>query len=306
MNSHWFFIINPVSGNGKGILLWEKVKILLDENTIDYSFAISSHHKHAIQLVSEKHLEGCRRFIGLGGDGTINEVINAISHSPNNSVDDPSTIALMPIGTGNDWVRNQEILDLDNLIDRIQKTKRTVYDVGLVQSKDPQIHHYFMNVAGAGLDGQVVQEIGKLNALGKKGKLSYIQSMLKALTQFKAPEGTVSINGKEIYSGKTLVLTASKGAFFGGGMHISPDAKSGNGLLDITVVKDDSNWVIFPQLYKLFSGDIATATFVEKHTDTQVEFKSQNIFPIQADGEFLGHSKHIQLSVIKHAVFVLQ
>jgi YegS/Rv2252/BmrU family lipid kinase len=306
MNNHWFFIINPISGNGKGILLWQKVKLLLDENAINYSFAISTYHKHTIQLVSEKHKEGYRRFIGLGGDGTINEIINALFHSPNNSIDDSSTIALMPVGTGNDWVRNQEVLDLDNLIEKIKQANRLAYDVGLVQAKTPQIHHYFMNVAGAGLDGQVVEEIGKLHELGKKGKLSYIQSMLKALTQFKAPEGIVFINGKEVYSGKTLVLTASKGSFFGGGMHISPNAKSGNGLLDITVVKDDSKWVIFPQLYRLFNGDIASATFVEKYADSLVTFKSSDLFPIQADGEFLGYSNQIQFSVIKHAIFVLQ
>ena len=305
MSEQWFFVINPVSGKGKSLKLWEQVKIALDNSDVNYSFAISEYHLHTVKLVTDKYNHGTRHFIGLGGDGTTNEIVNGIfqSQKPNN----PSlcTISLLPVGTGNDWVRIQEQLTPKNLVSRLNKNKTKPFDIGLVESENPQIKHYFINVAGAGLDGKVGKELEILNTANKKGKLSYIKSLLVALMNFEAPKSTIKIKNKSVFEGRFLVLATSKGQYFGNGMHISPNALPDNGKLDITVVKKDSNWVILPQLYKLFNGKISTAPFVEKHNHNKVEIITDIPVPIQADGEYLGESKQIKFSVLKHAILVL-
>ena len=106
--------------------------------------------------------------------------------------------------------------------------------------------HYFLNVAGGGLDGMVVKRVTQQFNQGKKNALSYITGTLKALLSFKAPHSVVFIDQKEVYSGPLLLTTGSIGKFFGNGMQISPYAQTNNGVLDFSLVKKDSNWVIFP------------------------------------------------------------
>ena len=306
MNNKWYFVINPVSGSGKGLALWERVHRLLDAANIDYSFGISEYHQHSIELVTQKHQEGIRNFIGIGGDGTLNEMVNAIMNSKKEDGDSKSTISQLSVGTGNDWVKNFKEQPTEfNLIERLNERKTLPHDIGIVESLSPKLKQYFINVAGAGLDGMVVHELERLSVSGKKSKLAYVQSMLKSLTQFNAPESQLIVGKSLVFSGRSLLVSASKGQYFGGGMHISPKALLSTGKLDITLVKKESNLVVFPQLYKLFNGKIERASFVEKFTDSKVEFTTSFPIPIQADGEFVGESKHISFSVIKHAVLVL-
>lgn len=305
MENHWYFVVNPVSGRGTGLKLWKRIQVLLDTSHIEYSFGISKYHQHTIELVRQKHHDGIRNFIGIGGDGTLNEIVNAILNSENIATS-KSTISQLSVGTGNDWVKNfEEELTEFNLIKRLKNKKTITHDIGIVESSKPVLKQYFINVAGAGIDGRVVHELEKLSVSGKKSKLAYVQSMLKSLTRFEAPFATIKIDNQQIFEGRTLLLTGSKGQFFGGGMHISPKAKPNSGKLDITLVKKESNLVVFPQLYKLFNSKIESATFVEKFMNTRAEFTSEFAIPIQADGEFVGESTNISLSILPKAIYVL-
>ncbi len=305
MRNSWFFVINPVSGNSKGLKVWEEIQKNLDESDVSYEYKISEYHKHTIEIVREKYASGFRNFIGIGGDGTINEIVNAL-FSDVALPESHTTVSLVPVGTGNDWVRNhQEILNPSNIVQKIRENNTLTHDVGAIDSEEHKIKHFFINVAGFGLDGSVVKELEKLNASGNKGKLSYVKSMLKALIQFSSFEAQIATVEEKNFEGQTLLLAAAKGQFFGSGMHISPLSKPNNGELDITWVKNDSNWVILPQLYKLFTGEIAKVTFVEKSTCSEIRIVSDRLIPIQADGEYVGEANQIKFSIIKQAVLVL-
>lgn len=306
MDEQWYFVINPVSGNGKGIQVWEKLHLLLNQSDIAFDFNISEYHQHTIQLVAKKHTAGCRKFIGIGGDGTINEIINGIFQS-HTEKHDSSIVSLIPVGTGNDWVRNhKEPLSLTNIVTKILNNQTFSHDVGVINTPNIKKTHFFINVAGAGIDGCVVSELEKANAKGKKGKLAYIQSLIKALLSYTSPVATILIDNQTVYSGETLVVAAAKGQYFGSGMHISPLSIPNNGSLDITLVKNDSKWVIFTQIHKLFTGAIASVTFVEKMVGHTIELHSNHPMPIQADGEFVDESKSFSISLIKQGVLVLQ
>lgn len=304
MKNRWYFVINPISGNGKGLETWEEIKILLEESNIEFDFNISEYHKHTIKLISDKHTSGYRKFIGIGGDGTINEVINGVFLSENN--DDLSTISLIPVGTGNDWVKNHNApLSANNIISKITNNQTYPHDVGVIDTPNITTNHFFINVAGAGIDGCVVSELEKSTAKGEKGKLAYIRSLITALLHYKSPEATLSVNNQKVYTGETLVVAAAKGQYFGSGMHISPLSVPDNGTLDITLVKNDSKWVIFTQIHKLFTGAIADVSFVEKMIGKHLELHSNHPMPIQADGEFVDESDCFSISLIKHGVLVL-
>lgn len=306
MDNHWYFIINPKSGKGKALQLWEIVFPLLERSGISFSYGISEYHTHSIELVTSQYQKGTRHFIGLGGDGTINEIVNGIFRAQKFTLNDPCTLALFPIGTGNDWIKNHTALTTQNCIERIQNAQKSFHDIGTVQLPKTKSSHYFINVAGGGLDGFVTHEIGKLVQDKTRNSLSYLKGTLKALFQFSAPISTITIDNHIRFEGEMLLTAASIGKYFGSGMLISPKAKFDQGMLDITVVKKDSNWIILPHLGKLFNGKIGSAPFVEKYISKSVTVNSNKEIPIQADGENLGFHTSFTLSVLKHAIFVLQ
>ncbi len=306
MKNQWYFIINPHSGKGEGFQLWKTLLPILKASDVLFSFGFSEYHTHTIELVETQYQKGIRQFIGLGGDGTINEIVNGIFRSQQFSLSTPCTLGLFPIGTGNDWIKNHQALTLENCIERLSTPHRAFHDVGLVSLPNGHTPHYFINVAGGGLDGHVAQEIENLVQNGKRNSFSYLKGTLLALFKYHAPMGTITIDNQEQFKGEILLTAASIGKYFGSGMLISPKALFDNGILDITLVKDDSNWIILPHLGKLFNGKIEAAPFVEKFHSKSVTVTSNSKMPVQADGENLGLHYTFTFSVLKHAIFVLQ
>ena len=300
----WYIVLNPVSGRGMGLRAWEQLQPRLDRAGIRYLFGISEYHRHTIELVGSFYALGCRKFLGIGGDGTLNEIVNGIFRLKTET-DSLSTVGLIPIGTGNDWVKNFESpLTVSNVVDRLYIQNIVFQDIGVIEI--PGIsNHFFANVAGAGLDGQVVQELEASTSGSGKGKLSYVKSLLSALFHFKAFTLKGIFGNGEAICGDTLVFTAAKGQYFGNGMHISPKSKLDNGLLDLTWVKNDSKWRIFPQLPHLFTGKIARISFVQKWQEEKVEVEFSSPVPVQMDGEWLGEAKMVKFSVIPRGLCVL-
>lgn len=304
MEKEWYFVINPKSGKGTGILIWQNVFLpILKESSVQFSFGISDYHKHTIKLVKAQYQKGIRNFIGIGGDGTINEIVNAIFQSQEFKTNSLSTIGLIPVGTGNDWIRNHKLFTPSNIVNRLKAYQTLPHDVGVFNSSN--LKHYFINVAGGGLDGAVASEIITLQKQNKKNKLSYLSSTLKTLINYKAKKTSIQVDHQLPITEQLLLATASIGKYFGNGMMISPKAHFKNGFLDFTIVRDDSNWTIFPQLPKLFTGKIETVSFVQKHNGKEMVIKSEKPIPVQADGENLGCHENFSLSVLKHAIQVL-
>lgn len=306
MNAHWFFVINPVSGKGQGKAIWHKLKPLLEASDIPFSFAVSEYHRHTLSLVAEMYKQGNRYFIGLGGDGTLNEMINGVLSAPGYAPEEKCVFGLLPVGTGNDWVKSRpEKLTVSNLLEKLKNPQFLPHDVGEIVSASFPQKRYFINVAGAGLDGRVSQELEKLAAKSAKTKAAYLRGLLKALFTFHARNCTVRVGQNQIFNGRALVITAAKGQFFGNGMRISPNALPANGQLDFTIVQKVPNWKIFPQLPKLFTGKLDTASFVQKSEGQLLEIDAESTMPVQADGEFVGETKAVSFRVLQKAIEVL-
>ncbi len=305
MKDSWLFVVNPVAGGGKGLAFWDEVQKRLNKSQITFEHVVSGYHKHAIELVAEKYNQGVRHFMGIGGDGTLNEMVNGIFKADTFNPEAKCVIGLLPVGTGNDWVRGAtDPLNIENIIARLDDSDSMAYDVGLVKLN--QQKHYFLNVAGAGLDGQVVKEIEQLGADGKKGKVVYLKGLISALFNYTAPNFRAEVDGELLFSEKALLVAASKGAYFGGGMHISPDVLPDNGALEFTLIKKVPTWRILRELPKLFNGRIAQVPFVIKKTGKSIYVESQSPLNVQADGEYLGEAASFSVEILPAAIHVLR
>jgi YegS/Rv2252/BmrU family lipid kinase len=302
----WFFVINPVSGRGKGLTVWGRIKSQLDCEGVIYEQAISEYPKHVLKIVAERYHAGFRHFIGIGGDGTLNEMINAVFSAAAGQPDHHCVFGLIPVGTGNDWIRSRSsLLTIKNLAFKLKERQYTKHDVGVINADALSQPHYFINVAGAGIDGAIAQQIHPKRRGHNKGKLAYLMGLMVGLFTYQAPVVKVTIAGETFFSGQPFLISAAKGRYFGGGMQISPQALPDSGGLDITVVKKVGKRKIFPQLYKLFNGQIDKVSFIQKASADTLHVTASAPMAIQADGELVAVTTHFSMAIVIGQIRVL-
>ena len=188
----WFVIANPISGNKKISDTWKEIEQLLNEKNIDFSYAFTAYSKHEIELVQNAIQKGYRKIISVGGDGTLHHVVNGIMTQRYVKTSD-ITVGVIPLGTGNDWIKTYNIPNNIKLaIDLIYQRKTILQDIGYLELTNTTA--YFNNVAGIGYDGYVVN---KLNKLKKFGPLAYLLSGISGLLFYEKTSFTIEVNNTQ-------------------------------------------------------------------------------------------------------------
>ena len=295
----WYVIINPTSGNGSAKKKWPQIKALLQKYNFNFQFVFTTHQKHSIQYVQNAIDLNIKNIISVGGDGTLHNIINGIM-----SQDDVPTseinIGIIPIGTGNDWIKTHNIpLNLEGAIQIIKKGSLAIQDIGklvIQNSQKPPV--FFNNLAGVGFDGFVVS---KIETRKHMGALAYLYGTVVSLFSFKNFESTVFTNS-EVISGKTLMILIGLCKYSGGGMQLTKNPDPYDGLLDITIAKDFNTFEIIKNLMKLFNGTITNYKKVTslKTESVIIQINQKNRPYIQADGELIGLG-NLEASIIKKA-----
>ena len=182
----WFTIVNLHAGSGKTVSIWRKAEILLAKAGIPYDNKYTDCKYHATEIAFQAASEGYRKFIAVGGDGTIHEVLEGIMKyvcgTESVSVSDFS-IAVIPIGSGNDWIRIHGInRNLERTIELIRNESLVRQDVVRVSVFDPVAEpeqllsaepvrtSYMVNIGGVGFDARVCERVNEQKLEGKKGK----------------------------------------------------------------------------------------------------------------------------------------
>ena len=139
MKTNWFLIVNPTSGKGKSKKNWSKISDELVKQNISFSFAFTEYSKHEEVLVKNAIKNGFSKIISVGGDGTLHHVVNGIMKQKlvkTNSIQ----LAVIPIGTGNDWVKTYNIpTKIENSIAIISKEKTILQDIGKLETENNNI-----------------------------------------------------------------------------------------------------------------------------------------------------------------------
>jgi YegS/Rv2252/BmrU family lipid kinase len=249
--NNYFFIINPNAGNEGGKKEWPLISKVLEENQLDYSFAFTDSQGHAEKIVAEKIVEGYKKFVVVGGDGTLNETINGIfkqSLVPQSEI----FLGLIQMGTGNDWARYYQLsFDYNDAVKRLLKMETKKQDVGVVKYCDGenQKSAYFINVAGLCFDSTVVKATNVMKERGRRTKAAYLISLLKSLINYKPWTLKLSIND-QVLEGKFLSISIGNGKFSGGGMIQTPNAVIDDGLLDVTIYENMPKFKIITNIKK--------------------------------------------------------
>ena len=299
MNTDWFLIVNPTSGNGKSKKSWQHISTLLTNQSIRFSFAFTEYSKHESVLVQNAIKNGFTKIISVGGDGTLHHIVNGIM-SQNVVETNTIQLAVIPIGTGNDWVKKYNIsAKIEKSILNIKKGKSILQDIGKLQTENNTCT-YFNNVAGIGYDGYVVNKLKKLKRFGG---IAYLLSGLSGLLFYKKSEFTIEINN-QILKEKCLMTIFGICKFSGGGMQFTKDVNPSDGLFDITIAKNLTLLDLVLNLPKLYNGNIVHHKKVTTYKTTTIKVtpnsSSEKPF-IQADGELIDLGS-VHVSIIKNAI----
>lgn len=296
----WFVIANPTSGNKKLSKYWKEIEQLLNEKNIEFSYAFTQYSKHEIELVHTAIQQGYRNIISVGGDGTLHHVVNGIMTQRYVKTSD-ITVAIIPLGTGNDWIKTYNIPNnIEKSIDLIYKKETILQDIGYLQLDNSSA--YFNNVAGLGYDGYIVN---KLNTLKRFGSIAYLLSGLAGLLLYKRSTFKIEFNNRTVETNCLMTLFGIC-QFSGGGMQFTKDVNSSDGLFDITIAKNLHLFDLIFNIRKLYSGTIVHHKKIETSKTKKITVIPQNSEPfIQADGELIGTGKVTASILEKSLNFVI-
>lgn len=233
--------------------------------------------------------QSCSKFdymIVVGGDGTLNEVINGIDFTSK------IIVGLLPYGTANDFSRDLKLqLNAQFLFKLIKNDCYKTIDIGLVCGLDNNstLNRRFINIADIGLGGYVTQNILYNKNKFLSGKIKYALAILKGMIQYSKPE--IKVEGDYNFQGKVLTLAVCNGRYFGYGLCIAPMANIQNKVLNITCIGNVSLIDYFKNLGNIKRGVIINHPEVHYKTIKSIHvFHNDHPCPIEVDGEFIGYT----------------
>ena len=306
LTDRWFVIVNPVAGSGKGLIDFPQISRLLRNNDICHDAVFTEHKYHATELAVSAANQGYRRIIVVGGDGTMNEAVNGLFIQ---KAVEPHRIllAVIAVGTGNDWVRTFGIpFHYSEAIRAIREERSFLQDVGTItytESRYTQTR-YMANVAGVGFDAFVVSTFNHLKNKGHKGRWLYLFSILHSYFRYKSAGVKISVDGTVIFNDLMFSLAIGICKFNGGGVQQLPNALADDGLLDLTIIKPIHWWHIIFRLQKLFNGDIYEIGHVIHAQGRNVRIEASPLLNLETDGELFGETP-VEINVVPRSIRVV-
>jgi diacylglycerol kinase (ATP) len=276
------FIVNPVAGNGRGAAVWKRLEAELKRRGAVYRVRMTSKEGEAKKLAAELlQKEEVTHIVAVGGDGTVNEVINGICES---GISCP--FGHVPAGSGNDFARGHNLPS-----DPLQALERI-----LAAGKQKRIDllrfngRLAVNAVGAGFDGQVAKTTNEagykrwLNRV-KLGMLSYVISMLRVLFSYQPCRVVLTVDGKQEQLENVWLIAVANIPNYGGGMVICPGAVPDDGLAEVCVVSSVSRLNLlraFPLIYRGAHVRHPAVRFFRGH---YIRIQAEKALVVHADGE---------------------
>lgn len=316
------FVVNPVSGNGKGIKTWKKIERALQKEKSLYLLRITEKPGDAAAFAMEMARRGdCAAIVAVGGDGTVSETAAGLL-----AADAPAALGHIPAGSGNDFSRAMGIPagELNALSFALsgaaaggaRRIDFFAYRRGAGPEEPAGVSGQPGGAAGvavcsmgAGFDGKVAQETNRsaykrwLNRF-RLGSLAYPLSVLIALATYKPCRVRVAVDGQAFDYDDVWLVAVANVSTYGGGMRICPHARPDDGLADVCVVHRLSRLQFLRFFPRVYSGSHIGLPYVSLHRGQRVEIRADRPLSVHADGEYAGETP-LEIRVVAGALPVL-
>ena len=303
--SNWIAIVNTAAGGGRTKKDWPLISQILQREGIRYEPYFTDRRLHASIIARNKIKEGYSKIIVVGGDGTMNEVINGV-FAQKRILTTEVMLGMISVGTGNDWAKTFNIpSDYEGAVRTIKEQKTFIQDAGLVnyRKNGKEWKRYFINIAGMGFGARVVERANRSKEKGKSGPMLYFYNILFSLIQYRSKKAVIEIDGTS-YNRKIFSLSVGIGKYNGGGMIQVPHAIADDGLYSITLIKKIGKLNVIANMKKLYNGTITQHSKVETYMARSVQIDGSALLKVETDGESLGHGP-ISFEIIPRSVTVI-
>jgi YegS/Rv2252/BmrU family lipid kinase len=281
------FIVNPRAGNGSTGLKWPAIKASARNRLGSFKSYVTTGPGEAKYFAREAIASGAKLVVCVGGDGTLNEVVNGfmeIGESERSGL----SLGYVPGGTGCDFIKTVSIpKDMEEAIDLMATGTERSIDLGSLFYKDHDgrdCRRYFLNITSFGLGGEVDQRVNRTTkAFGPF--ISFIWATLISILLYGKKQIRLKVDQgfeQEIIIWNVVV---ANGQYHGGGMWVAPEASVDDGFFDITVIGDLSLPEVFLNLPKLYNGKIKNIDKVITLTGKKIEALSDQKVLLDVDGE---------------------
>ena len=296
-------IVNPKSANGKSAEVWARVRAHLPGPVETFETKAPG---HGIQLTAEAIKGGAQIVVAVGGDGTINEVVNGFFEAEQ-LISTDAALAIIPHGTGSDFRRVLNLpLEYKKAATVIHRGTPRMVDLMKVRytaQNGTGALRYSINITSFGMGGAVAARANRSSkALG--GRISFLIATLQTALAFAGNSITLTLDGSKTINAKVTNVVVGNGQYHGGGMWVCPRASIDDGVMDVTLIRDLTLFELVKSLPTLYNGSIYGHPKVESYRAKQVQAVSEDLALIEIDGEPLGRLP-IEISVLPGAIRVL-
>jgi len=283
-------IVNPVAAGGKTGSVWPDVEKELRSLGLAFDYHFTEGPNHATVLAREAVDRGYQTVVAVGGDGTINEVVNGLM--PPGGDRAGAVLGVVITGRGSDLARTIGIpSDYREACARLAGERTMTVDLGLVTfyHEGQEQQRYFVNVGGGGFDGEVAHRANRApNFMG--GTIPYLTSLVSTLFAYRNKAIELILDDQEPIRKVVNSVVVANCQFFGGGMRVAPDADPNDGFFDVIVIGDIDKIEYLMTVPKVYDGTHITHPQVDTYRARRVEVCSEQPLLLQVEGEVCGQS----------------
>lgn len=280
-----FIIVNPAAGNGNAAKKWNKFKRTA---AFPHELLFTQYAGHAQEAVARlSETDEPVLVIGFGGDGTMREIIAGAAGAPN------LIVGSIAAGSGNDFSRGfYSFKDAGSVAAFLREPLSREQDLGEFMDSES---FRFVSSSGLGFDAEISTMVNRslakkgLNKVGA-GKLVYLLYVIRTLFRFEKFDLSVEMDGKEQRFTDVWLATVSNQPYFGGGMKISPNSETDDGVLELTIVSGISRLKLLLVFGTVFTGTHTRFNEVIQFSGSRFRLKTDRQVYRHIDGDYAGKS----------------
>jgi YegS/Rv2252/BmrU family lipid kinase len=284
------FLINPISGTKKKDDLPGKILALVDSSKFEPEVYFTQFKGDATGVVKQKLQEGIRRFVAVGGDGTVNEIAKAL-------VDTEGILGIIPIGSGNGLARHLRIpLNLEKSMELINAGRFESIDYGRINDQP------FFCTCGVGFDAHIGYKFAEA---ADRGFMTYVKTTLKEFFTYKPKKYSLRINGEQKLKTRAFLITIANASQYGNNAYISPNSDIQDGQLEICILSPFRVYRSIGLGIRLFTRTMDRSPKMTTIQAESVTLKRKKRGVVHFDGEPCEMGKKLRINIVPKGLRVI-